>query len=163
MKKSYLILVALSFLSVYSLNAQALPQGLEPVVIAYTMRGPLPDPMCVTHFNYAFGHVNNTFTGIPPHQLVLGILFYGKGSANIRFWQVRNQTEFREQWDDVAKVPYLTNAEGEFMYTYENPRSIVLKCDFLKERGLRDAMYWEYSQDDYLGTMQKTVYEGVMK
>ena len=101
--------------------------------------------------------------GIPPHKIVLGIPFYGKGSGQFpRFWQIRDQTEFREQWDDVAKVPYLINAEGEFVHTYENPRSIVLKCEFLKERGLLGAMYWEYSQDDYLGTMQKTVYEGVM-
>ena len=101
--------------------------------------------------------------GIPPYKIVLGVPFYGKGSANnIKFWQVRDQTEFREQWDDVAKVPYLTNAEGEFVYTYENPRSLALKCDYLKNRGLRGAMYWEYSQDDYLGTMQKAVYGGVM-
>ena len=102
--------------------------------------------------------------GIPPHKLVLGIPFYGKGTGQFpRFWQVRDQSEFREQWDDVAKVPYLTNSAGEFVYTYENPRSIVLKCEFLKARGLLGAMYWEYSQDDYLGTMQKTVYNGVME
>ena len=101
--------------------------------------------------------------GIPPHKLVLGIPFYGKGRGQYpRFWQVRDQNEYREQWDDVAKVPYLTNAEGEFVFTYENPRSIVLKCEWLKQRGLLGAMYWEYSQDDYLGTMQKTVYNGVM-
>jgi len=101
--------------------------------------------------------------GIPPHKLVLGIPFYGKGTGQFpRFWQIRDQSEFREQWDDVAKVPYLTNSDGEFVHTYENPRSIVLKCEFLKERGLLGAMYWEYSQDDYLGTMQKTVYNGVM-
>jgi len=110
--------------------------------------------------------------GIPAHKLVLGIPFYGKGASGDqtrypRFWDVRNQTEFTEQWDDVAKVPYLTKRnletnENEFVYTYENPRSIVLKCEYLKKRGLLGAMYWEYSQDDYLGTMQKTVYEGVM-
>ena len=47
-------------------------------------------------------------------------------------------------------------------WKFENPRSIVLKCEFLKEQGLLGAMYCGYSQDDYLGTMQKTVYEGVM-
>ena len=111
--------------------------------------------------------------GIPVHKLVLGVPFYGKGASGEqgvtypRFWEVRNQREFTEQWDDDAKVPYLTKRNPEtredvFVYTYENPRSIVLKMEYLKQRGMLGAMYWEYSQDDYLGTMQKTVYEGVM-
>lgn len=107
--------------------------------------------------------------GIPPHKLVLGMPFYPKTPSGTapRFWEIRSQREFAEQWDDVAKVPYLTrrNPEtnaSEFAVTYENPRSAALKCEWLKERGLRGAMYWEYSQDDYLGTLQKTVYTRVM-
>ena len=107
--------------------------------------------------------------GIPPHKLVLGMPFYGKPTSGPypRFWEVRNQREFAEQWDDVAKVPYLTRRnpetnETEFVYTYENPRSVALKCEWLKERGLRGAMYWEYSQDDYLGSLQKAAYTGVI-
>ena len=335
MKKTVLFLIVASVLSACSSNAPV-SKGPEPVVIAYTMtRGPLPDPTYVTHFNYAFGHVNETFNGIrianesrlmavsnlkkqkpslkvvlsiggwgsgrfsemaadpsfrkafvadckrvidqynldgvdldweypsqnaggrissspddidnftalmreiremigkdklltfasvssaqyvdfkavepfvdfvnimsydmdmppyhhnalypsentrpgpgrscaeaveshisagiPPHKLTLGIPFYGKPTNNpIKFWQIRDQNELREQWDDVAKVPYLTNAQGEYVFTYENPRSIALKCEFVKEKGLLGAMYWEFSHDDYLGSLQKAVYYGVM-
>ena len=101
--------------------------------------------------------------GIPPNKLTLGIPFYGKGEPRINIHDIASHSdEYTEQWDDVAKVPYLTNKDGEFVYTYENVRSIALKCEFLKQRGLLGAMYWQYSGDDEAGTFRKTVYDGVM-
>ncbi|SFK31686.1 glycoside hydrolase family 18 protein [Proteiniphilum acetatigenes] len=40
--------------------------GQTPVVLAYVVSGSeiMPDPNYVTHINYAFGHVNNSFDGI---------------------------------------------------------------------------------------------------
>ena len=100
--------------------------------------------------------------GIAPNKLTLGMPFYGKGLDGVRIQDIPNLPEYTEQWDDVAKVPYLTNADGEFVYTYENTRSIALKCEFLKSRGLLGAMYWQYGADDSIGTFRKAVYEGVM-
>ena len=103
-------------------------------------------------------HIN---AGIPPHKLTLGIPFYGKGLPNVRFQDIPNLTDYTEQWDDTAKVPYLTDAEGKFVFTYENARSVALKCEFLKKKGLLGAMYWEYDSDDSSGTLRKAVYNGV--
>jgi len=100
--------------------------------------------------------------GIAPNKLTLGMPFYGKGGIRLRFWEIPNQTEYTDNWDDVAKVPYLTDSEGKFVLTYENARSIAIKCEWLKERGLLGAMYWEYSSDDSEGTLRKTVFNGVM-
>lgn len=104
-------------------------------------------------------HIN---AGIAPDKLTLGIPFYGKGLPNIRFQDIPSLTDYTEQWDDVAKAPYLTNAAGEFVFTYENARSIALKCEFLKKKGLLGAMYWQYNHDDSTGTLRKAVYNGVM-
>ena len=100
--------------------------------------------------------------GIAPDKLTLGMPFYGKGLPNIRFQDIPKLTDYTEQWDDVAKVPYLTDKDGKFVFTYENARSIALKCEFLKKRGLLGAMYWQYAHDDSSGTLRKAVYDGVM-
>jgi chitinase len=99
--------------------------------------------------------------GIPPEKLVLGIPFYGKGLPGINIHNIAAHTDYTELWDDAAKVPYLVNADREFVHTYENTRSIALKCDFIKERGLLGGMYWQYSSDDSVGTFRKAVYYGV--
>ena len=63
------------------------------------------------------------------------------------------QKRFTEHWDDAAKVPYLTlkSAEGKelFALSYENPRSVDLKAQYIKEKGLGGAMFWEYGADDH--------------
>lgn len=62
------------------------------------------------------------------------------------------QKRFTEEWDDDAKVPYLTlkSAAGKplFAISYENPRSVKIKAEYIKEKGLGGAMFWEYGADD---------------
>lgn len=101
--------------------------------------------------------------GMPPHKLTLGIPFGGKGLRGVRFSNIEAQTDYTQQWDDQAKAAYLADAEGNFIHTYEEPRAIAYKCEYLHEKGLLGAMYWEYSQDDASGTLRKAVYDGVMK
>ena len=35
-----------------------------------------------------------------------------------------------------------------FALSYENPRSVAIKADYIKEKGLAGAMFWEYGADD---------------
>lgn len=62
------------------------------------------------------------------------------------------QRRFSEHWDDEAKVPYLmmNSAEGKSLFAigYENPRSVTIKADYIKSKGLGGAMFWEYGADD---------------
>ncbi|HEY1846172.1 MAG TPA: glycoside hydrolase family 18 protein [Buttiauxella sp.] len=62
------------------------------------------------------------------------------------------QKRFTERWDDDAKVPYLTmkSAEGKdlFAISYENPKSVAIKAEYIKSKGLGGAMFWEYGADD---------------
>jgi chitinase len=104
--------------------------------------------------------------GIPAERLTLGIPFYGRGNGDvpdfIDYHEILKLEGYQTQWDDEAMVPYLTNANGTFVCTFENARSIALKCHFLKEKGMLGGMYWDYSGDDAEGTLRKAVYEGVM-
>ena len=62
------------------------------------------------------------------------------------------QKRFTEHWDERAQVPWLSvnAADGKalFALSYENPRSVAIKADYIKEKGLAGAMFWEYGADD---------------
>lgn len=62
------------------------------------------------------------------------------------------QKRFSQHWDDEAKVPWLSvqSVEGKalFALSYENPRSVAIKADYIKSKGLGGAMFWEYGADD---------------
>ena len=62
------------------------------------------------------------------------------------------QKRFSQHWDDEAKVPWLSvqSADGKalFALSYENPRSVAIKADYIKNKGLGGAMFWEYGADD---------------
>jgi chitinase len=70
--------------------------------------------------------------------------------------------DHREKWDETAQVPYWVDGNGKFVLSYETPRSIAIKCEWLKRKGMSGAMYWDYPADDDEGTLRKAVYHGIM-
>lgn len=50
-----------------------------------------------------------------------------------------------KQWDDVAKVPYLTN--GKYFLSYDDKRSIAEKAKYIKNNGLAGVIIWQVYQD----------------
>lgn len=109
-------------------------------------------------------HVN---AGMPLSQLVLGIPFYGHGIDGIDdfidYKEILKLNGYVSKWDEQAKVPYLENKTGKFVCTYEDPKSIAIKCDYLLGRGMLGAMYWEYAGDTDDGVLRKAVFTGVNK
>jgi chitinase len=109
-------------------------------------------------------HVN---AGVPLSKLVMGIPFYGRGRKEVgnfsNYKNIITLNNFERKWDDTAKAPYLSNDSIEFVCGYDDPRSIAIKCRYIKDNGMLGAMYWDYDGDDDEGTLRKAVYNGLNK
>ncbi|TKC05894.1 glycoside hydrolase family 18 protein [Pedobacter frigoris] len=107
-------------------------------------------------------HLN---AGIPASKLVLGMPFYGHGKDPIAWYidykNIVKLEGYTRQWDDKAKAPYLINAQGDFLCSYEDTESIGIKCQYLLGKGLLGAMYWDYAADTPDGVLRKAVHKGV--
>lgn len=105
--------------------------------------------------------------GLSLDMLVFGMPFYGRGNnkefpINYDFNEKGYFKEYTEQWDDVAKVPYLVDKDGKMVMGYENTRSLAIKCQYIWDTGLLGGMYWEYSNDNEQGDFRRTLYENLM-
>ena len=67
--------------------------------------------------------------------------YYAKGKKDVTGYNIR-------KWDDVAKVPYLTDIAGHNLLSYDDPESVACKGEFAISKGLLGAMFWEYRHDD---------------
>ena len=62
-------------------------------------------------------------------------------------------------WDDVAKAPWLYNAEEGVFLSYDDPDSIAAKCEYIMDNDYAGIFYWEHKCDPtgaLLSTIQNT-------
>ena len=108
--------------------------------------------------------------GVPARKIVLGVPFYGRDD-NVTFTaddddnyvsykdilDILDSGKYKECWDKDAKVPYLTNTVGTMVLSYDDEESIGLKANFVKEHGLKGAMYWSIRDDDSNRTLARAI------
>ncbi|WP_142603085.1 glycoside hydrolase family 18 protein [Solitalea koreensis] len=106
--------------------------------------------------------------GIPANKLAIGAAFYSriwenvpdtnnglyqpgrfKNSINFKNYDalLSEKNGFNHYWDDIAKAPYLYNAEQKLFVTYDDKRSIKLKTQYVINKHLNGIMFWELSED----------------
>ncbi len=104
--------------------------------------------------------------GVSPEKALLGVPFYGRlffvkrwndrlpkedpKAAGLRYADVLSLAQsggFTEKWDEIAQAPYL-QGEGETgMGTYDNPRSLALKCRYVLDHKLSGVLIWSLGSD----------------
>lgn len=104
--------------------------------------------------------------GVPATKLVLGMPFYGHGKGEygnfVDFKNIEVPKGNTECWDEEAKVPYITDKDGNFVLSYDNARSIGLKCDYILSQGLFGGMFWDDAGDDSSLTLHKVITSKLM-
>ncbi|BFH63594.1 glycosyl hydrolase family 18 protein [Paenibacillus azoreducens] len=71
-----------------------------------------------------------------------GVFDYGDIAANYV-----NKNGYTRYWNNTAKVPYLYNPNTKIFISYDDTESIGYKTDYIKNKYLGGAMFWEFSSD----------------
>lgn len=58
-----------------------------------------------------------------------------------------NNNDYIKAYDTRAGVPYILKTDGTEFISYDNPRSIQEKSDYVIREGLGGIMFWEYGTD----------------
>lgn len=106
--------------------------------------------------------------GVPAGKLVLGMPLYGNGDRQNQILMEYMNTkwsdgQYVESWDNVGQVPYLTGRDGQLVWAFENTKSIAAKCQFIIDRQLLGAMYWEAGEDNAQKDLMQTVSLSILK
>lgn len=104
---------------------------------------------------------------VPPTKLLLGITFWGDqfNTDHIGDSFPKNQSgqggeisypdtlrfilsgNFNEKFDDKAGVPYLEQKVPGHVVSYENEKSVAMKCDYARKKGYAGVMIWHVGSD----------------
>jgi GH18 family chitinase len=118
-------------------------------------------------------------SGVPANKLVIGGAFYGRAWTNVQnanngldrtgsggfeadyntiVNQYLNKNGYTRYWDSSAQAPYLFN--GNTFITYDDPQSLGLKAQYVKNNNLGGIMFWEYS-NDRSGALLQSIYSEI--
>lgn len=151
------IMKYLDFVNIMAYDMASPPKHHSPLYSSPTLGQHSAESAVTAHLN----------GGVPASKLVLGLPFYGRGTG-----PYSNFTDYRrlkvaegctECWDSIACAPYIAASDGKLVLGYDNPRSIALKCDFIKGKGLLGVMYWDYGGDNEAGELRKAVAEEILQ
>jgi chitinase len=105
---------------------------------------------------------------LPPEKVVLGLPFYGiqfysarMGEAfsgdpylegsEVQYYEVApflaDKEGYKALWDEEAKASYLEKLGGGYEVSYDDPKSIAIKCDYAVKKGLQGVMIWNMGAD----------------
>ncbi|MDK2413340.1 glycosyl hydrolase family 18 protein, partial [Aphanizomenon sp. 202] len=79
---------------------------------------------------------------------------------------MKEDSEWVDRYDDIGLVPF--THKGDPWVGYEDPASLKIKMDYIRDMGFLGAMTWAIDQDDYKewcgqgkNPMMQTIYDGM--
>nr|BAA12287.1 chitinase [Penaeus japonicus] len=95
---------------------------------------------------------------------------YTNATGTMAYFEIclmmQEDSEWVDRYDDVGLVPF--THKGDQWVGYEDPDSLKIKMDFIREQGYLGAMTWAIDQDDFRSwcgrgknPMMNTIYEGM--
>jgi chitinase len=69
---------------------------------------------------------------------------------------------YKRYWNASARAPYLYSASEQVWISYEDPASLAEKARYIRQQGLRGAMFWELSADSE-GRLLRALWEGMRR
>lgn len=105
---------------------------------------------------------------LPPDKVVLGLPFYGiefftshmgvsfsgnsylQGSE-VQYYEIAplidDKGVYKTFWDESAKASYLEKIDGGIVISYDDSKSIAIKCVYAAKKGLKGVMIWNLGAD----------------
>jgi chitinase len=118
--------------------------------------------------------------GVAPGKIVIGAAFYARVFNQVpsatqglrqagKFYKTFNYKEFADSlsatqgfvtyWDLAAQAPYAYNARRQEFATFDDPRSIRLKTQYVRTKHLGGIMFWELTGDKPQHGLLESLYE----
>jgi chitinase len=94
-----------------------------------------------------------------PGKLAAGS--WGDGAESYRNLQTLNG--FRFYRDPEMQAHWIYNPTTGVFWSFDDPRSLSVKMNYVKQHALRGAMFWELTGDDENGSLVKAIYRGLHK
>ena len=116
--------------------------------------------------------------GIPASQLIVGAAFYGKlqkrdsltsawtASKSVYYTSIKNDyltnSNYEYYYDTNCQAPYLLSKDRLEFISFEDPKSIKAKCEYIISTGCAGIMYWENGCDS-TGDLVQAIKDGLGK
>ena len=104
--------------------------------------------------------------GVASDKLLVGVPFYGKlfhvdhwndpmpkeeprvsGVSYTQALSMIKSGRYSEEWDAKAQAPYLQNRYGKGLVSYDDVRSMAIKCEYVKKHKLPGILIWVLGSD----------------
>jgi chitinase len=114
----------------------------------------------------ACGSVDETFAyflkrRVPAGKLLIGLPFFGASfdcggwgepfakSGHLAYSEIMGlpAADWDLRWDGGARVPYMRRSDGKEIISFDDMRSVALKCQYAKDVQAGGVIIWELSQD----------------